>query len=411
MSIAEEDQGVSTKGLLHAFGRLRDPVFLFVAPLVFVLLEYAFAYRASDIGFDFAGTLWRPARALLDGMSMYPEATRAAVEIGNPSVYPPLFIVLLTPLAGLPLHLAAWVWLSLLASSVVAAMWIVGVRDWRCHVLAVTSPVVLQGLLLGNLTVFLVLPVAVAWRYRDRGLAAGFAVGSAIAAKLFMWPLALWLVLTKRYRAAFWALLSGTLLVLGPWVVVGFDGMLDYPALLRETQDVYATRSDSVAGVVGGLGASVTVAVAACWAAGLALVALAMWLSRREDGDRRAFAALVAAGIVASPIAWPNYAALLFVPIAVTWPRLAPAWFFGYAIWLAGLLPRPIATGAPGRPEGVPEMAWELSHAVPAPGKAFGIVATVLVVTAALLAGRRPRRDVGLRLADVSVASERTTDR
>ena len=172
--------------------------------------------------------------------------------------------------------------------------------------------------------------------------------------------------------------------------------MLDYPALLRETQDVYATRSDSIAGVLGGLGASVTLAVACCWLAGLALVALAVWVARREDGDRKAFALLVAAAIVASPIAWPNYAALLFVPIAVTWPRLAPAWFFGYAVWLAGLLPKPEAGAAPPRPAGVPAMVWDLSHATPAAGKALGIVAIVLVVTAALVVGRRaPFRSTG----------------
>lgn len=385
MSIAEDDQALSTRGLVSAFGRLRDPIFLLVAPVVFVLLEYFFAYKATDVGFDFAGTLWKPAHAWLDGMSIYPEPTRSAVEVGNPSVYPPLFILLLTPLTALPFHIAAWVWLGILAASVAAAMWIVGVRDWRCYVLAVTSPVVLQGLMLGNLTVFLVLLIALAWRYRDRAFPAGIAVGAAIAAKLFVWPLLVWLVLTRRYRAAVWALGSVAFLVLGSWAVVGFDGLLDYPALLRETQAVYATRSDSVASVVAGLGASTTVAVAACWVAGLALIGLAVWLSRQEDSDRRVFAALVAAGIVASPIAWPNYASLLLVPIAITWPRLAPAWFFGYAIWLAGLLPRPVATGAPGRPAGVPEMAWELSHAVPAAGKAAGIVGTVLAVTAALV--------------------------
>jgi hypothetical protein len=260
-------------------------------------------------------------------------------------------------------------------------------------VLAVTSPVVLQGLMLGNLTVFLVLLIALAWRYRDRALASGLALGAAVAGKLFVWPLLIWLVLTKRYRAAASALGSAALLVLVPWAIVGFDGLLDYPALLGETQAVYATRSDSVASVVAGLGASTTVAVAACWVAGLALVAMAVWLSRKQDSDRRVFAALVAAGIVASPIAWPNYASLLFVPIAITWPRLAPAWFFGYAIWVAGLLPRPVATDAPGRPAGVPEMAWELSHASPAFGKAAGIVGVALVVAFATVAARPPQKD------------------
>ena len=276
-------------------------------------------------------------------------------------------------------------------------MWIVGVRDWRCLVLALTSPVVLQGLYWGNLTLALLLPLALAWRYRERTTIVGVAVGSAVAAKLIAWPLVVWLLVTKRYRAASWAAASAVVLVVGSWAVVGFDGMLDYPALLRETQDVYATRSDSIAGVLGGLGASVTLAVACCWLAGLALVALAVWVAPREDGDRKAFALLVAAAIVASPIAWPNYAALLFVPIAVTWPRLAPAWFFGYAVWLAGLLPKPEAGDAPPRPPDVPAMVWDLSHATPAAGKALGIVVVVLAVTAVLVVGRRsPSRSTSL---------------
>ena len=91
---------------------------------------------------------------------------------------------------------------------------------------------------------------------------------------------------------------------------------------------------------------------------------------------------------MASPIAWPNYAALLLVPIAVTWPRLAPAWFFGYAVWLAGLLlPKPEAGDAPPRPPHVPAMVWDLSHATPAAGKALGIVVVVLAVTAVLTVG------------------------
>jgi hypothetical protein len=304
-------------------------------------------------------------------------------------VYPPFAVLLTAPLALLSASAAAWAWFVALAAAVLASMWIVGVRDWRCLVLALTSPVVLQGLYWGNLSLALLLPLALAWRYRERATIAGVAVGSAVAAKLIAWPLVVWLLVTKRYRAACWAAGSAVVLVVGSWAVVGFDGMRDYPALLRETQDVYATRSDSIAGVVGGLGASVTVAVACCWVVGLALVALAVWVARREGGDRKAFALLVGAAIVASPIAWPNYAALLFVPIAVTWPRLAPAWFFGYAVWLAGLLlPKPEAGDAPPRPQDVPAMVWDLSHATPAAGKALGIVVVVLAVTAGLTVAR-----------------------
>ena len=74
-----------------------------------------------------------------------------------------------------------------------------------------------------------------------------------------------------------------------------------------------------------------------------------------QDGDRRAFAVLVAACMLASPIVWPNYAALLFVPIAMTWPRLAPVWFFGYVTWLLGAIaPKPTGLGRLLPPAGRP---------------------------------------------------------
>jgi len=389
MTTVESNDTVSTDGLGHVLRRLRDPLLLLLLPLGFAALELAYGHGSVYVGFDFRGTLWEPARALLDGLPLYPEPTRAAVEVGNPAVYPPFAFLLTTPLALLSASAASWLWFGLLAAVVLTSMRIVGVRDWRCLVLALTSPVVLQGLYWGNLTLALLLPLALAWRYRERATIAGIAVGSAVAAKLIAWPLVVWLVVTRRYRAACFAAASAVVLVAGSWAVVGVEGMLDYPALLRETQDVYATRSDSLAGVLGGLGASVTFAVACCWLAGLALVGLALWAARRDDGDRRAFALLVGAAIVASPIAWPNYAALLFVPIAVTWPRLAPAWFFGYAVWLAGLLPKPEAGDAPPRPSGVPAMVWDLSHSTPAAGKALGIVVVVLAVTAILVVGRR----------------------
>jgi hypothetical protein len=389
MTTVVSNETVSSDGLGHVLRRLRDPVLLLLLPLGFAALELAYGHGSVYVGFDFRGTLWEPARALLDGLPLYPEPTRAAVEVGNPAVYPPFALLMTTPLAFLSASAASWVWFGLLAAVVLASIWIVGVRDWRCLVLVLTSPVVLQGLYWGNLTVALLLPLALAWRYRERATIAGVAVGSAVAAKLIAWPLVVWLLVTRRYRAACWAAASAVVLVVGSWAAVGFEGMRDYPALLRETQDVYAIRSDSIAGVLGGLGVSVTLAVASCWLAALVLVALAVGAARREDGDRKAFALLVGAAILASPIAWPNYAALLFVPIAVTWPRLAPAWFFGYAVWLAGLLPKPEAGDAPPRPHRVPAMVWDLSHATPATGKALGIVVVVLAVTVVLAVGRR----------------------
>jgi hypothetical protein len=380
-------------GLGRTLRTLRDPLLLFAVPVAFAVLLAFVGYGNSwPIGFDFRGTLWEPARALIDGLPIYPDPTREAVLVGNPAVYPPVFILASIPLALMPATVAAWVWLCVLGAVLLGSMWILGIRDWRCLVLAVTSPVVVHGLWYGNLTVFLALPLALAWRYRDRARIAGIAVGVAIAAKLFVWPLVVWLLLTRRFRAAAWAVGSSVVIVLGAWALVGFHGLRDYPTLLRAVDDVYAVRSLSISTVAGALGASVPAAVAVAAVAGLACLALAAWLVRQPDGDRRAFAIVVAACILSSPIVWPNYAALLFVPIAITWPRLALPWFFGYAVWLAGVLaPNHVSVHVPPPPHGVVEQAWLWSHAAPTGWFPAGMCVVVAVVGLTAAFSRRHR--------------------
>lgn len=368
--------------------QLRDPLLLGALPIAFAVCLAVLGYGSSwPVGFDFRGTLWGPAEQLLDGLSIYPEPTREAVSVGNPAVYPPVFILASAPLALLPVAAASWAWLVVLGAAMLGSMWLLGVRDWRCLVLAVTSPVVVHGLWFGNLTVLLVLPLALAWRYRDHARVAGLAVGAAVAAKLFVWPLVVWMLLTRRFLAAAWAVGSAVTLVLGAWALVGFDGLRDYPTLLRQVQDVYAVRSLSLSTVAGALGASVSAAVAVAAVGGLLCLTAAAVLVRRADGDRRAFAAVVAACILASPIVWPNYAALLFVPIAVTWPRLSAAWFFGYAVWLgSALAPKPtVPAGLCCKPRDLTEAAWTASHSDPVPWFAGGAIAVVGLVSVALL--------------------------
>ena len=214
----------------------------------------------------------------------------------------------------------------------------------------------------------------------------------AIAGKLFVWPLVVWLLLTRRFRAAAWAAGTAVALVLGTWALIGFEGFREYPKLLRVVQDVYAARSISLSTVAAALGASVTVAVVVAGVVGIACIGLAAWLAKRPDGERRAFAVVVGACILASPIVWPNYASLLLVPIAVTWPRLAPVWFFGYATWLVGAVaPKPTVSEVCCRPADVPEQAWAWSHTEPVLWYAAGMVLVVAAVTIAASAARHRR--------------------
>ena len=51
------------------------------------------------------------------------------------------------------------------------------------------------------------------------------------------------------------------------------------------------------------------------------------------DGDLRVFAILIGASVLASPMVWPHYVALLLVPLAIARPRMGGAWFLAYALW------------------------------------------------------------------------------
>ena len=211
MATVSHDSEISDAGLIGALRRLRDPLLLArLSRHVRAPARIGSGTRRSwPIGFDFRGTLWEPARALLDGLPIYPEPTRESSSsatrrsIRRSSSSRPSRSR--SSRHGSPRGSGSAC--SPRASSRRCGS--LGVRDWRCHVLAVTSPVVVHGLYYGNLTIVLVLPLALAWRYRDRARLAGLALGAAVAAKLFVWPLVVWLLLTRRFRAAAWAVAAG----------------------------------------------------------------------------------------------------------------------------------------------------------------------------------------------------------
>jgi len=65
----------------------------------------------------------------------------------------------------------------------------------------------------------------------------------------------------------------------------------------------------------------------------LALVVFAVRLRRGPDGDLRVFAILIGVSVVATPMVWPHYVALLLVPLAIARPRVDATWFLPYALW------------------------------------------------------------------------------
>jgi hypothetical protein len=385
---------VSREPSLSASGLARaglDATYLLLA-LTAVVWMYVFirsAVRGDTIGFDFEGTLWNPGAALLDGLSPYPEPIASAVEIGNPALYPPLQIMLVAPLTLLPWWLGLTVWIAVLCGSMALALWALDVRDLRCYALAFVSAPVVGDLVTGNATLLLVPLVALAWRWRDHALRCGAVLGLAIASKLLIWPLLLWLLGSRRYRAFGAALLVMGVGILIPWAAIGFDGLSAYPDLLRLASEIYGVHSYSVSTILSALGVGDDLAIRAAFAVGLAIAVLA-FVAGRRGLDETSIALAVLAAILGSPIVWEYNYALLFVPIAIVRPRFSALWVVPLLMYWTHRLPRPRLLASelePGgsaccRPDDVPLVAWVFSHAPPGLWPALGHAALAALVVA-----------------------------
>ena len=253
-----------------------------------------------------------------------------------PYAYPPALAIALTPLALLPEEVSGSFLPGVLFSlgsiaAVIGALLLLGVRDWRCYPVALLFPVTLESVEYGAVGPMLVLLVALGWRYRERA-ASGTALGVAIAIKLFLWPLVLWLVFTRRLAAAVLAAVSAAAIIVVSWAIVGFDGLAQYPRLLRKLVDVEAEHSYSALAMLRAVGLPESASRVLVTAAGIVLLVCAYRLATargtaRAERDRRALTLVLAAALVLTPILWLHYLVLLVVPIALARPRLSGLWF------------------------------------------------------------------------------------
>jgi Glycosyltransferase family 87 len=255
--------------------------------------------------------------------------------------YPPLPGFLLEPFNALGAGVAAIAWPAVLLCAIAVALWLLGVRDWRCYALTAVYPMTRSCIDLGTVGPLLLLGVAVAWRWREHALRSATGLGAAVAVKLYLWPLLVWPAVMRRFRAAAGAAVFGAAFVLIPWAAIGFAGFGRYPGLLNRLSHHEASSSYSVIalGVRAHLPETVAFAVSLVIAA--VLLAAAVWLARRDslalrDRDVSVLTLTLAAALAASPIVWMHYFLLLLVPLALTRPRLSWLWFVPFAYYPLG---------------------------------------------------------------------------
>jgi alpha-1,2-mannosyltransferase len=313
-------------------GEAATIVFGLLAAVVVVLL-YTFLVSGGTHPrlYDFH-TFWVAGRDYLHGRNPYPAAIKGSIVRGDWFVYPAPVAALFAPLGALPYSVAAGLMTGVLLVAAGAALWLVGVRDWRCYVLAFGTVVLLKALNLGTITPLLMLAVAGAWRLRRRSWLLAAAVAAAILLKLFLWPLLIWTFATGRRRVTGQAVLILFVVTLVAWLPI-LGSLPHYPSLLHQLAVHEAWSGYGIAGLAASAGASHAAAalVGSCAAV---LAGAVAWQAGRHLSERRALAATVAAAIAASPVVWGHYFALAIVCIGLCSPALSLAWFAPLALWL-----------------------------------------------------------------------------
>jgi alpha-1,2-mannosyltransferase len=326
MEIVGQPTHVPLRPLLAArvvLQRLGEVLVLGFFPVIIPLAMVGYllgTYHPFGMLFDFQ-VMWNAGHDVVQGHSPYP------------FVYPAPAAVLMAPFGALPWKLAVALFWIVSMLALMLALHILEVEDWRCYGAVFASHATLWALEIGTISPLLVLAAAVAWKYRDRPQVVAAAVAFVIVMKLFLWPLALWLLATRRYRAVLASILQTVALVIGCWAIIGFAGFLSYPRHLGGIASTVQFDSFSVLALGKALGLSTGGARVASMLVGLAAIGLIFLAARGRHGDHNAFVAAIAASLLLSPIVWVHYFVLLYVPIALARKNLGLLWLLPLAFW------------------------------------------------------------------------------
>ena len=273
---------------------------------------------AYHVDFD---SFWRSARAMLEGRNIYD----TGVVLVN--LNPPLWTVLISPL-GLLEPITAYRVFVLISLVVVVGYLAWTVEALRLRpgwtvvgaVMLLFSSPLLATLALGQVYPLLALGLVAAWvaDRRDGQEISGAALGLVVALKPVLLPVLLWPLLRRRWKALLAALTAGAGATLLGIVVLGPGATLDYVGVLRDQSVSTYWDNASLPSATARLFTENPYAqnVATLpWMVPVAYIlgigAIVLTAARVRHGPEVGLWALVAASLLASPIAWHNYLVLL----------------------------------------------------------------------------------------------------
>ena len=308
-----------------------------VLPAAVVIGVLAVTFDKSTFQYDFHGGLYDGARAVIHGRDPYPPTylrhLAAIVRAGGSPrtifavpVYPAPALVAAVPFALLGFKLAAVLWILVCIAAMIGGLWLLGVRDWRCYGIAFLSWPLLHSLRLGQINEVLLLVFAIAWRWRRALLVPAAAVGCVVVSILFVWPLGVFELLTRRFRVVALAAVIAVCVSLIAWGLIGFGALSSFPGMLNNLALINERTNVSLLSIGLALGLPRVVCEGFGLACAAGVLALAWWLLSLPGGERRAFGLAVVAALIGSPLVWPHYLTLIFIPIALLSPSLSMLW-------------------------------------------------------------------------------------
>jgi hypothetical protein len=314
-------------------------VFGFV-PLLLTVWLIAHVFSDGLAAVDFRQAFYAAGQRVLHGGDPY-AWTHHQIAAGVSFPYPALTGVLFAPLALLAEGTSAAIFTGLCLAATLVALILLGVRDWRlAGVVLVWSPVVI-GWQTANVSLLLLLGLSLTWRHRDRPVWTGLIVALMVSVKPIVLPLGLWLLVTRRYAAAAYALVWGLLLNLVAWTVVGWGGISHWLRLVSTQGDILYRKGYGVIAVAADFGLARQAGTAIEVVLALGLAGLCVQLGRGHH-PVAPFAAAVLLMLVISPQVDSHYFVLLIAPLALVHRRLHPIWVLPLVLWLC---PAAEATG------------------------------------------------------------------
>jgi hypothetical protein len=284
------------------------------------------------LGVDFTQEFWVASHRVLHGGDPY-TWTQFQIRHGVSFPYLAPTALVFIPLALLPPDTGTFLVIGLSMLALVGTLRALEVRDWRLYFFVFLWWPVANVWQTGNVTLLLAFGLALVWRYRQRPWVAGLLSAAVISLKPFVWPVVLWLLFTRRYRASAWALVWGVAINAAAWAVVGFGRISQYLHLSATVTSTLKRTGYGLIALLAHPGAPIWTGVALMAVVVVGLI-VACFRAGVHGDDRQSLLLCVLLMLAATPLLWNHYFVLLIVPLAIYRPRLSLEWIAGLLWWL-----------------------------------------------------------------------------